>query len=370
MVFRRAVLAAILMSAVVIETNAVAQHLIPDEPTCRSCSIRSRVVTQIGDVDGPGAIPGLPMAFTNDASGRYWSVFRGATMIFNPDGRFLRPAGKRGQGPGEFTFVRVLTPLPGDSMLLLDIGGKITIMGPDLSPARYITMRVPSDWFSATVIKWPGTLLVNGLLGTPDKVGWPLHTFGMSGDAVRILKSFGDNRGELRPDMSDRLRQHVLLALDGTIWAGDRFNYRLTQWDSNGNLKRTTERRPAWFREESSGLDGGPNTPPPPQITGMHFDRSGRVWVYAIVAKPTWRQAWKDVPRIPAGSETTEGPAFEELFQSRIEIIDPRTARVVTTATYKDPIIAALPNGLAAAYTVDASGVPRFSIISLTLVGS
>ena len=65
----------------------------------------------------------------------------------------------------------------------------------------------------------------------------------------------------------------------------------------------------------------------------------------------------------------TPRPAFERLYRTTVEVIDPRTARVVTQRVLDEWIVAALPGNRAAAYSVDERGMPRITIVQLSLQG-
>jgi hypothetical protein len=58
----------------------------------------------------------------------------------------VREIGRRGQGPGEYEHLRAVVHLSGDSTLLIDGNTRGTLLGPDLTPARYL--RLPSSSLS------------------------------------------------------------------------------------------------------------------------------------------------------------------------------------------------------------------------------
>ena len=86
--------------------------------------------------------------------------------------------------------------------------------------------------------------------------------------------------------------------------------------------------------------------------------------MFARVAASTWREAW------PAGAENlreiaSSAIATEKLYDTRIEILDPTTGRVVVQGSLEDPIITVLSGNRVATYVVDADGIPHMNIVSL-----
>jgi hypothetical protein len=95
-------------------------------------------------------------------------------------------------------------------------------------------------------------------------------------------------------------------------------------------------------------------------------DTAGLLWVFIARPAKSWPSAWPAV-----GSGLREVPldaiAFEKLYRTTIEVIDPKTAVVVTRMNTDRLIVEALPNRLAVTYSVDASGRRQISVVSLSL---
>ena len=60
--------------------------------------------------------------------------------LFSMDGRFLRAVGGSGEGPGEYRNVRMLETA-GDSLVVLDSDGRVTVLGPELDLIRTWELR-------------------------------------------------------------------------------------------------------------------------------------------------------------------------------------------------------------------------------------
>lgn len=61
----------------------------------------------------------------------------GVTVLAD-DGAILRTVGRRGEGPGEFKWIRNVQSLPGDSLMVYDMGlGRITVFPPESDEVAY-----------------------------------------------------------------------------------------------------------------------------------------------------------------------------------------------------------------------------------------
>lgn len=91
-------------------------------------------------------------------------------LLFDRYGKFVRPFGRRGQGPGEFRSITSLTVLPGDSLLTFDGSlRRLTLWHPDSGYVR--SMRVGGtslESWPADAWLWPdGGIVVLQLSITP-----------------------------------------------------------------------------------------------------------------------------------------------------------------------------------------------------------
>jgi len=348
---------------------AHAQTVVPDEPACRACSIAIEPVLTLGDADGPGILPGLPEDVIVDGLGRYWVLpGEGVPLIFDPGGRFLQEVGRRGQGPGEFVFPNVALALPGDSVLVFDYGNmRGTVITPELRHARSVLLP-PGQILGAAWVDWPRSVIINSIVRTPEHLGWPLHTVTFADSRTAILRSFGRNAGELRPGFEHELKLTLSGPRAAHVWVAEATRYVLAPWSAEGQRLPTLERDAPWFAG-SAGDRPGRGGAPDPIVTGLREDPDGLLWVFILVAAPSWREAFP-APE-PGGSRYGEVPmsriAFEKMYRSVIEVIDTRAARVVARRSYDHPIIAALGDGVAAAYAVRSDAVPVLQILELEL---
>jgi hypothetical protein len=161
-----------------------------------------------------------------------------------------------------------------------------------------------------------------------------------------------------------------VLAVDpqGLLWSADKYLYRLSAWSSDGRLVRSMERKPEWFAERSTRMEGGPSTPPQPRIADMRFDEEGLLWVFLHIPSPRWREAW------PAGGDATGEISVgriqvDLLYTTRIEVLDPNLGRVLTRRSLDGLVVAALPDRRAVFYRETADGIPELLVHTLHVVG-
>jgi hypothetical protein len=205
---------------------------------------------------------------------------------------------------------------------------------------------------------------MNGIVSTGASVGWPLHLLSLEQQTATVLRSFGPDDGQLLPNTQLEKTQLLTESQGGRAWSADIVRYRLSLWTRDGTLSQSLERHPTWFSGVSPYGIGTPTTPPPPAITAIQEDGSGRLWVFIQVAGPRWRSAW---PQIGRGTHEVASRtiAFEKLFRTIVEVIDPKEGRVVARRSFDDWFVAGLPTGRSAIYSVDQQGLPHVAIVAL-----
>ena len=337
---------------------------VPDAVSCDACAITVRQLVRLGAEDGDGSLSGFPTAVRADSRGRYWVLeWRRPPRLFDANGRFMRNVGRIGQGPGEFVFAFDAGQVAGDSILVIDAAARrATVFSPDLRPRRYVSLR--TQLFSTTVVRWPDRVMTN-TRPTSREGGWPLSVTSFAGSDIAVVTSFGPDDSPSRPGAMPTHR--LAKTGDGRIWAADVQQYRLVEWAGDGDRVATLERNPDWFDGKVSGGLGTSTSPPPPAIQAIDVDDNGRIWVFVAVAADTWREAWPG--RARARREVrAQDMAYEKLYRTMVEVIDPTEGRVITRRTIDQWVIAALPGRRIAAYTVDRDGIPQVEISQIELV--
>ena len=341
---------------------------ITDDLSCGRCTITSRTIVTMGAEAGAGALNFSPALVRDDGRGRYWvRVGVDPPRVFDSGGRFLRMAGRPGQGPGEFFHPSFLLALPGDSMLVVD-EGFATVFDADLLDDRRITMR--ATLYPAIILSWPGDIIAVGNRPGPTWGVNRVHRVSFAGRDVQFIESLPrDSAPPLRQPYPPNFLQTLAAAGANSFWTADRSLYNVLKWRRDSGFVQVVQRRPRWFPDRSKLGIGSPREPPPPYLVGLHQDEAGRLWLFTRIAADTWRSAWDGVPK--AAVEVRAAQIDQsKLFTAVVEVIDPVLAKVIARRFLGEDVFDVLPSGRVASYKVDANGVGHLVILELTLSGT
>lgn len=336
---------------------------VADAVSCQRCAIRIDELFTAKNSDDI-RLPNIPAAVVVDRAGRYW-VVAGSITVLGANGKPIRRI-EHGRDPLVRLDHAFDAAIVGDSVIVFDaVDGFAVVFGPNLMPVRDIPFTIGVN--RILVRRWPDDLVGSGTLLTAESAGLPLHRISIRSDGASITSSFGPGDGELRPGHFGAVSERLVEGSFGRIWSFRRGEYVLTSWD--GAITRPGaifSRRPSWFPGALEPSIGGPRRAPTPSITALQVDTAGLLWVFIARPAKSWPSAWPAV-----GSGLREVPldaiAFEKLYRTTIEVIDPKTAVVVTRMNTDRLIVEALPNRLAVTYSVDASGRRQISVVSLSL---
>lgn len=339
--------------------------LVPDALSCGGCRIVAERALTLGAADGPGALSGLPTTIRVDSRGRYWVFSADPPRVYDRGGVFLRSIGTAGRGPGEFLQAYTMAQLPGDSILIVD-GAALrgTVLSPTLELAR--TFRLPFGIREIEVRRWPDSVIVMGVSSTREGAGFPLHLWSVGRTEAITQASFTLDDAELRPSGAPRKFLHVA-GSGSEYWTLDVRRYRLARWRGIAP-DLIFERKPSWFPGEAVGALGGPTLAPSPMMSGLSVDPAGLIWAFAGTPAPSWPDAWKGA--IASGREIRGSSiAMEYLYKSTVEVIDPRTGRLLASAPVPRWVWSGLPDARAATYYTGFDGVPRVDVLQFRLEG-
>jgi hypothetical protein len=337
-----------------------------DQNQCTECMIEVDVVAEIRRDVEDDLFPGAVMGAVVDSRGRSWVLFPQSVSQFDVDGSFRASVGREGEGPGEFKTASHIVLLPDDSIAIFDAAlSRATIISRDLSVVRTVDIPRVVLW-NVHVLRWPDAVVLNGLASRGGMAGWPLHFVDLSAQPASITRSFGANGGEYRISDHGSLRQEIASAIDGSLWTADVVNYTLRKWDVEGRLIHTLHRTPDWFGSQTNFYSPGTKTsPPPPRIRGINEDSNGRMVVIAHVARPDWMRAWEGLEDIPAGSgevAVSELPSYEDLYRTRIELVDLETGRLLSSQDTDYLLQARLQGNLIGAVLRNGAGIAILSV--------
>ena len=338
---------------------------IVDKVDCQRCSIRLEGAFKLVGTDVTSSGP--PTAVEVDGSRRIWvAVSDELTKIYDANGRFLQLLGRKGGGPNEYVGPYGLSALPGDSMLVFDSdNGRVLVVDKALVAIRAI--RLPGFLYPILPLEWPGSVVLAGMILTPSAAGWPIHMASFGQPDLQVRNSIGYDQGTLRPNSPTDQSQRLAVARSGGFWTADVLRYRISRWSNDGTRVETIVRSPSWFDKPSKDWIGNPQTPPPPRVTGLREDSEGLLWVFVQVAGKNWRQGW---PTLTPGVRevSTRSVRYENLFASMIEVVNPKTQRVIARSEISSYAIATLSDGRLALYSRDEDDVPVVTIVRPKLV--
>lgn len=355
-----------LLAAAPLLAQDVTPVRVPDEVSCGTCRIVLTTVATLGDASGPGELANAPTGIRMDGRERYWLWEHndGGPRVFDRTGRFLRKNGRRGQGPGEFEILADVLIIPGDSVFVIDAARRATMFGPDLEPVRH--QRTEQTLQYSAVLDWPRTVIGFSHYASGRRGGPVFHVMMFDSVTSRVMHSFGPEWGGPDPGAIQSTLRAIAPSRTG-IWAAPHESYRVEHWTADGSNTLVLERTPAW-PPRATGEVGNvqTGTPPPNSLQAIREDEEGRLWTFIKVAAPNWRDG------LPRDARETRASAYEPdaLFRTLIEVIDPRTHRVVARRQLNEWVAYTLPGNRAAIYFVGRDDVPRLRIVQLTLEGA
>lgn len=285
------------------------------------------VATLEGSLDGTLPEPGQRVVMTSD--GRYFTTSRYGHQVleWTGDGRFVRAVGAPGEGPGEFVPLGglILFLGPRDSLFVLDGGQRWTVFDANLNYRRTFRGRFNGrNSQTLHIVEGRGILTTADILGKRPEAAGSFHWMKLDGSPGG---SFGPPR-EVEGLGVGRLERSS--ALDGGgLWVappnGARRGLFLERWTLDGHPTRVLERRVSWLPPD--GYPEAPGAYPLPEYDMVHVDADGFIWIGMAVRDPRWRL-------MAAGEREA---LTKELYDGRLEVIDPEHGRVVASYRYDGP---------------------------------
>ena len=294
------------------------------------CRIELEHITRVTDVDEPGILnPGLPRLQETE-SGTFVTASLDRTQIaeFGPDGRLTKVIGRSGQGPGEFGVATDPVPGPGDTLFVGDLGlGRISMFGPD----RALAGTLPMPFFGGPAFVMPdGSFLVAAQIRTNELIGYPMHVVDREG---RVVRSFGTDEPQYRPDLRYILTRKVAPGQDGTVWGIAPARYILERWDPfTGELLQSTRIRSDWFRESAEEYTDE-TVRPLPLVVGLWEDEEGLVWTIVRDADVDWAPPPRANEHRPVDRQQ-----YDRTYDWVLEVVDPGPGRVLTSRRFDEAL--------------------------------
>lgn len=239
----------------------IAESGAPASTRHREVRISAQPAREIGTAAGPPAyVFGRLAGAVRTSNGGFVIADRQAAEIrwFDAAGRHLHTAGRRGDGPGEFRGILVMTRARGDTVVAWDAAAhRLTWFAPDGSYAREATVRMPGlDGTTVlagvltdgallfTVAPGPSTSPENAdllrLVHFREPDAWEVRErYPRTSEPSRPITNGSSVLGVMPPPFARRLA--VAVTPDG-YWTGTGERYEVAHRDPAGNLDRIVRR--------------------------------------------------------------------------------------------------------------------------------
>ncbi len=360
------------------ELPAQVRVTVPDTPTCSTCVILiDRMVNLAPPADG---MPGVPSDVTVDQKGRIYLAFSPPPEFirFTPEGMPDRQWRQEGEGPGEYRMIRYVVATNGDSLFVFDpMLRRVSVLDPAGGFVR--SFRAPAG-MGAPVETADGRLVINDVIGQPDRVGFPFHEFTRQG---LLGRSFGSEHANLRPTEHWRLRYLTSPAAGGRsdeFWGIREIgSYEIELWGvGETRPRRILARQAAWYPPypATGVLRPSLDTPPQPRVLGFWQDSSSLLWVVLRVPDRRWKSAIAS-GRVSGESSGARGEGNgltivspQRYTDIRIEVIDPVRGQLIAVHQFDTSLWGGSGHGMLLGKVADFDDDnPSWSVVWPKLVG-
>lgn len=318
---RRALSAAAIACGADTTSTSLKRELVisEEEPPCDLELVPTGIVLS---ADRTGDRPDAGSFHARDSRGRFYSnsvTPAGFIVMWDSAGQYSGTLGRHGDGPGEFGR-SVIQPwaLPGDTLAFYN-NRRWTIFDADGGLVGTIVSRLPMVLSPREYAVAPGGALVVGerFVGS---LGRTLSLVTMAGEPIR---SYGDEAPPFeRGDEGGR--RVVTMHGDDRFWASvlPHEGYAFEQWTLEGTLLQTLRREAPWAPRPA-------DKPPKPlqsrylpfKIVQIAVDEDGLLYAASLRAREG-----ADI-NVRAANDSIRA----EMFEVRIEVIDPVAGRVLAT---------------------------------------
>ena len=335
-------------TTVALTTNAIAASLLLVIPGCdhkgshetatdasadlcaSGCEIVTTHLVTVNDSAQPGMLPTRSFYVERDKQERLFAAAStlDQVLVFGKDGQFLRGLGRSGAGPGEYR--RTAYPLvgPGDTLFIHDYFlRRMTVVSPDLEIVRI----VPDVAYPPDLVLEGGSFVLARQIPTPQQIGYPIHVMGPDGS---LLRSFGTDIPEHRPDIRFLTTRIVGPGTGDTIWAAAPGRYVMERWDAaTGQRLERVNVASSWF----VGADGPeePSEMPRGILLALFEDEQERIWVLLRDGDPGWKPPSMESMHL---EQPVTAESYDERYDFVVEVVDPHSARVLASRRFDDAL--------------------------------
>ena len=337
---------------------AAQQETVIRERCADAFHIEATRVRRLGDPNDTGII-GTTANFALDGRGRYLIFRNNQLHVFDSAGSHVSTVGRAGEGPGEYRGVRRLN-VAGDTIHLVDArNARWTTLSPTLQIIEQ--KRLAIGGFDAATRLPSGDWVVSAQVGTPDRLGLPLHVISSDG---RLVRSFGAVTPKARIDVAELNSRLLTPAGRDRVWVSHIRQYRLELWDTSNRLLRRLVRDVSWFRPWELAEQIAPDKPWQPRVRNIHVDAQGVLWVLIIKSKPNWRDyVYEHAP----GAFTIREPIHQALSVV-VEAVDVNRACILARHETDEYLMGPLADNYYLAYHETPDGIPYLDTWHLKII--
>jgi 6-bladed beta-propeller protein len=301
--------------------------------TCSRCELELEPIAILGGVDLPFEF-GSTTSLAVSSDGRYLAkpLVEGELAVFDAAGQFETTVGREGDGPGEFRAIREVAMGPADTVYVLESGGLVTRLGPDL---RYVDRIIleqskPNGW---TVLPSGDIAVVSVPFSTatpPNRVhvvnrdGNVRTSFARAPRSYDPFADYNETAGVLSPS-----RRY------GGLWFS-KWNEYVLQLFVDGQPRKVLTRDVDWFRPWE-GVEEDRNAPRRPTLEAVSERDDGLLTVVVTVADANWEQTRAGIVReLGGGEQRADALPRRLMWDSVVEIIDPEAGAILAVARSDD----------------------------------
>lgn len=360
---------ALLLCGSRLDAQMPSARVIANQAACATCRIERIGSVVLRDMPRGDELVQPPGGIVTGSGDLLYELRDDAVLVYQRDGRFVRRLARSGSGPGEIRWPAELWRLPGDSMLVLDLGNqRALVFAPTGVAVRQVAF--PHRLRHGVVLRWPDRVIMSGPLAAPAGAGRPLHELSFAGRSVTIARSFGSV--EAGTSARERALQHVLARTRPAVWwSMTPGRYELSQWNDALRVTSRLSRTPAWLSEPSALSTGSPGTPPSARVRHVVPDQRGRLWVFSWVAAPSWREAWAGVRSAGRGGETSVSRMrVDKLYNTVVDVLDPSSGALLASTTLQGAVVGVPDADRVALYQYSVAGEPIVRVVQLRLEGA
>jgi len=338
-----------------------------DTIPCESCGVEVLHERTVGEPGGPAAV-GPITAIAELEDGRIllaYSPVSGEMLAFSPDLQAMRQVGRAGEGPGEYSFIRWIRA-HGDQVHVFDAGAmRRTVLDSAfqvVSTDRFVGYPI------GDVRPLPdGGFVLNGLIRTPDRIGYLLHVYD---DKGVLERSFESNPAGFQPNSPEEgLWREIYVQPPDALWVAHRTRYQVDVWTTDGHHVSSLRRPADWFPPHDGIYEPvSPENPPLPRIVDLKLDREGLLWVMVRRASGGWADSI--VPAGQGANPEIGTHVIEDIntaYDTVIEVFDPDTRSLLASSHVNDALVRFVGEDLAVSYAEDAAATPQLKFWRLSL---